>query len=101
MVYDTRYIAIRINVHGTPLIVMSKSTLAESLAEPDSRSQTLTRNLLMVNYRPQKFRGLLAPTQYASITRLSPAFRVRVWLRETTLEVAEPLSMAELSGGGL
>ena len=41
-------------------------------------------NLLMVNYRPQKFRGLLAPTQYASVTRLSPAFRVRVWLRETT-----------------
>ena len=37
----------------------------------------------MVNYRPQKFLGLLAPTQYASVTRLSPAFRVRVWLRET------------------
>ena len=38
----------------------------------------------MVNYRPQKFLGLLAPTQYARVTRLSPAFRVRVWLRETT-----------------
>ena len=34
----------------------------------------------MVNYRPQKFLGLLAPTQYARVTRLSPAFRVRVWL---------------------
>ena len=44
-------------------------------------------NLLMVNYRPQKFRGLLAPTQYVSVTRLSPAFRVRVWLRETRKKV--------------
>ena len=42
-------------------------------------------NVFMVNYRPQKFRGLLAPTQYASVTRLSPAFRVRVWLRETIM----------------
>jgi len=25
----------------------------------------------MVNYRPQKFLGLLAPTQYARVTRLS------------------------------
>ena len=41
----------------------------------------------MVNYRPQKFRGLLAPTQYTSVTRLSPAFRVRVWLRETRKKV--------------
>ena len=31
-------------------------------------------NLLTVNYRPQK---------YASVTRLSPAFHARVWLRET------------------
>ena len=38
----------------------------------------------MVNYRPQKFLGLLAPTQYARVSRPSPAFRVRVWLRETT-----------------
>ena len=40
-------------------------------------------NLPAVNYHPQKFLGLLAPTQYASVTRLSPAFRVRVGLRET------------------
>ena len=32
----------------------------------------------MVNYRPQEFLGLLAPTQYARTTRLSPDFRVRV-----------------------
>ena len=51
-------------------------------------------NLLMVNYRPQKFRGLLAPTQYASVTRLSPAFRVRVWLRETNI-FAELLHVLE------
>ena len=38
----------------------------------------------MVNYRPQKFLGLVAPTQYGRVTGLSPAFRVRVWLRETT-----------------
>ena len=40
----------------------------------------------MVNYRPQKFLGPLAPTQYARVTRLSPAFHVRVWLRETIHE---------------
>ena len=30
----------------------------------------------MVNYRPKKFLGLLAPTQYAGVNGLSPAFRV-------------------------
>ena len=35
-----------------------------------------------LNYHPQKFLGLLALTQYVSVTR---AFRVRVWLRETTV----------------
>ena len=39
----------------------------------------------MVNYRSQKFLGLLAPTQYARTTRLFPDFRVRVWLRETSV----------------
>ena len=39
-------------------------------------------NLLMVNYRPQKFRGVLAPTQYASVTRLSPAFRASLAPRD-------------------
>ena len=33
-------------------------------------SQTLK---WLVNYRPQKFLGLLAPTQYARVTRLSPS----------------------------
>ena len=46
----------------------------------------------MVNYYPQKFRGLLAPTQYVSVTRLSPAFRVRVWLRKTTLLYGQSVS---------
>ena len=32
--------------------------------------------LLVVNYSPL---GPLAPTQYASVTRLPPTFRVRVW----------------------
>ena len=27
--------------------------------------------------------GHITPTQYASVTRLSPAFRVRVWLHKT------------------
>ena len=31
----------------------------------------------MVNYRPQKILGLLAPTHYARVTRLSPSFFVR------------------------
>ena len=44
---------------------------------------TLKGNSFMVNYRPQKFLGLLVQTQYARVTRLSPAFCVRVWLRET------------------
>ena len=54
----------------------------------------------MVNYRPQKFFGHqpicesidnihLGPKVYilsmARVTRLSPAFRVRLWLRETSL----------------
>ena len=30
------------------------------------------------------FADSATPTQYANVTRLSPAFRVRVWLRETT-----------------
>ena len=36
-----------------------------------------------VNYRLQKFLGLLAPTQYARVTRFSLVFRVTVGLRET------------------
>ena len=47
-------------------------------------SQTLKNgNSLTVNYRPEKFLGLPATNQYARVTRLSPAFRVRVLLRET------------------
>ena len=38
----------------------------------------------MVNYHTQRSLGLLAPTEYARTTRLSPVFRVRVWLRETS-----------------
>ena len=41
---------------------------------------------LMVHYYTQKFLGLLAATQL-SVTRLSPAFRVRVWLHETNFWV--------------
>ena len=37
----------------------------------------------MVSYHPQKFLGLLAPTQYVRVTRLSPSFCARVWLCET------------------
>ena len=51
----------------------------------DIEARLSNGNSLMVNYRPQKFLGLLAPTQYARVSRLSPAFRVRVWLRETNL----------------
>ena len=36
----------------------------------------------MVNYRPQKLLGILAPTQYARVAKPSPRFRVRVWLRD-------------------
>ena len=50
----------------------------------DIEARLSNGNSLMVNYRPQKFLGLLAPTQYARVTTLSPAFRVRVWLRETS-----------------
>ena len=46
------------------------------------------------NYHPQKFRGLLTPTQDVSVTRLSPAFRVRVWLRETTNSPCGDFSVA-------
>ena len=41
---------------------------------------------LTVNYYPQEILGLLAATQ-SSVTRLSPAFRVRVWLHETNFRV--------------
>ena len=55
--------------------------------ESDIETRHSNGNSLMVNYRPQKFLGLLAPTQYVSlarVTRLSRVFRVRVWLCETT-----------------
>ena len=50
-------------------------TLACNLKEShgsDVEARPSNSNLLVVNYRPQKFLGLLAPTQYASVTRLSP-----------------------------
>ena len=47
----------------------------EVTLKPDLQKLSCRSTLLMVNYRPQKFRGILAPTQYASVTRLSPAFR--------------------------
>ena len=43
-------------------------------------------NPLMVN---QKFLDLLTPTPYANVTMHTPAFRVRVWLRETKGYVAK------------
>ena len=58
----------------------------EVTLKPDLQTRSCT-NTIMVNYRSQKFLDLLGPTQYASVTRLSPAFRVRVWLRETMLSV--------------
>ena len=45
----------------------------------------------MVNYRPQKFLGLLAPIQYVRVTRLSSIFHARVWLRETNFPVEDEL----------
>ena len=39
-----------------------------------------------------KFLALLAPTQCARVITVSPTFRARVWLLETTL----PISMAEI-----
>ena len=45
----------------------------------DIEARLLNGNL---NYHPQKFLGLLAPTQYVSATRV---FRVRVCLRKTTV----------------
>ena len=56
----------------------------EVTLKPDLQTRSCN-NTIIVNYRSQKFMDLLGPTQYASVTRLSPAFRVRVWLRETTL----------------
>ena len=52
--------------------------------KPDSLTHCYS-NPLMVNYRSQKFLDLLAPTPYANVTRLSPAFCVRVWLCETSM----------------
>ena len=45
------------------------------------------------------------PTHYAIVTRLSPVFRVRVWLRETSAELLVPslpfcllIRIAEIEG---
>ena len=43
----------------------------------DIEAKPCRSNLLMINYRPQKFRVLLAPT---NMRETPPAFRVRVWL---------------------
>ena len=55
----------------------------EVTLKPDLQTRSCN-NIIVGNYRSQKFLDLLGPTQYASVTRLSPAFRVRVWLRETS-----------------
>ena len=63
----------------------------------DIEARLSNSNSLMVNYRPQKFLGLLAPTQYARVSRPSPAFRVRVWLRETSSDSkTEPALISSL-----
>ena len=56
-------------------------------------------NLLTVNYRPQKFLGLFNSTISinASVTGLSPAFRVRVWLRETKVHCMAALAAAAVT----
>ena len=53
-----------------PLIARARAPVCPSLATP---------LMAIIAHR----NSVLAPTQYARVTRLSPAFRVRVWLRET------------------
>ena len=71
---------------------MIDKEVMEVILKPDLQTRSCT-NPIMVNYRSQKFLDLLGPTQYASVTRLSPAFRVRVWLRETSVEDDESMAM--------
>ena len=61
----------------------------------DIEARLLNSNLLMVNYCPQKFLGLLAPTQYVSVTRLSESLVPRDYLQTGMLLFPYPAHILE------
>jgi len=68
------------NQVGANTTVIHKEVMEMTL-KPDSLMHCTSP--LVVSYPSQKYLNLLAPTPYANVTRLSPTFRVRVWLCET------------------